>query len=127
MKIKLHNRIIRSFKDATSFSLNDFEFSTILLGHSTRNHLMLKKQSDLESRLLPTKNPLIPTCLHANIYVSNSRAYILPTSTVNVFAPNVKSCIKSCHSYVTVPSVPPVRLTTSVHNVIKNLLLVVIP
>ena len=44
-----------------------------------------------------------------------------PTSTDNVFVPNAKPCIKSSQSSVTVPSVPPVCLTTSVHdNVIKK-------
>ena len=82
---------------------------------------MLKKQSDPKSRLLPTNKPLMSTCLYANMYVSTFRAYMLPTSTDNVFAPNVKSCIKSSQLSVTVPSVPPVCLTTSVHdNVIKK-------
>ena len=49
------------------------------------------------------------------------RAYMLPTSTDDVFVPNAKPCIKSSQSSVTVPSVPPVCLTTSVHdNVIKK-------
>ena len=78
---------------------------------------MLKKQSDQKSRLLPTNKPLIPKCLYANMYVSTSRPYIeLPTSTDNVFVPNAKSCIKSSQSFVTVLSVPPVCLTTSVRN-----------
>ena len=50
------------------------------------------------------------------MYVSTSRAYMLPTSTDDVFVHNVKFCIKSSHSSVTVPSVPPVCLTTSAHN-----------
>ena len=63
----------------------------------------------------------MPKCRYANMYVSTSRAYMLPTSTENVFAPNVKFCIKSSQSSVTVPSVPPVCLTTSVRNdVIKK-------
>ena len=46
---------------------------------------------------------------------------MLPTSTDDVFVPNVNPCIKSSQSSVTVPSVPPVCLTTSVHdNVIKK-------
>ena len=82
---------------------------------------MLKKQSDQKSCLLPPNNPLISACLYAYAYVSNSRAYMLPTSTNHVFVPNVKSCIKSSLSSVTVPSVPSVCLTTSVHNnVIKK-------
>ena len=60
-------------------------------------------------------------CLYANINVSTSRTYMLPTSVEDVFVPNVKSCIKSSQSSVTVPSVPPVWLTTSVrNNVIKK-------
>ena len=82
---------------------------------------MLKKQSDPKSRLLPTSKPLMPTCLYANLHVSTSRAYMLPTSTDNVFAPVANPCIKSSQSSVTVPSVPPVCPTTSVHdNVIKK-------
>ena len=89
---------------------------------------MLKKQADPKSRLLPTNKPLMPTCLYANTHVSTSRAYMLPTSTDDVFVHNAKPCIKSSQSSVTVPSVPPVYLTTSVHdNVIKKLLFVVIP
>ena len=44
-------------------------------------------------------------CLYANMYVSASRAYMLPTSTDDVFMPNVL-----------VPTVPSVCLTTSVRN-----------
>ena len=63
----------------------------------------------------------MPICLYPNTYVSTSRAYMLPTSTDDVFVPNTKPCIKSSQSTVTVPSVPPVCLTTSVHdNVIKK-------
>ena len=121
LKTKPHNSSIRSFKDVTLFSLNDSEFPPLLSGHSTSNHLMLKKQSDPKSRLLPTNKPLMPTCLYANTYVSTSRAYMLPTSTDDVFVHNAKPCIKSSQSSVTVPSVPPVCLTTSVHdNVIKK-------
>ena len=50
------------------------------------------------------------------MYVSTSRAYMLPTSTDDVFMPNAKSCIKSSQSSVTDPSVPPVSLTISVRN-----------
>ena len=108
-------------KDVTSFALNDSEFPRLLSGHSTSNHLMLKKQSDPKSRLLPTNKPLMPTCLYANTYVSTSRAYMLPTSTDDVFGPNPKLCIKSSQSSITVPSVPPISLTTSAHdNVIKK-------
>ena len=121
MKIKPHNCSIHSFKDVTSFSLNDSEFPLLLSGHSTSNHLMLKKQSDPKNRLLSTNKPLMPTCLYANTHVSTSRAYMLPTSTDDVFVPNAKPCIKSSQSSVTVPSVPPVCLTTSVHDhVIKK-------
>ena len=121
LKIKLHNSSIRSFKDVTSFSLNDSEFPQLFSGHSISDHLMLKKQSDKKFRLLPTNKPLIPTCLYVNMYISTSRAYILPTSTDDVFAPNLKSCIKSSHPSVTVPSVLPIYLTTSVcNNVIKK-------
>ena len=118
LKIKPHNSSIRSFKDVTSFSLNDSEFPLLLSGHSTSKHLMLKKQSDPKSCLLPTNKPLMPTCLYANTYVSTSRAYMLPTSTDDVFVPNAKPCIKSSQSSVTVPSVPPVYLTTSVHGTV---------
>ena len=46
---------------------------------------------------------------------------MLPTSTDVVSVPNVKSCMKSSQSSATVPSVPPVWLTTSVrNNVIKK-------
>ena len=46
---------------------------------------------------------------------------MLPTSTDNVFVHNAKPCIKSSQSSATVPSVPTVCLTTSVHdNVIKK-------
>ena len=63
----------------------------------------------------------MPTCRSAYMYVSTSRAYMLPTSTDDVFVPNVKSCIKSNQSSVTVPSALPVCLTTTVHNnVIKK-------
>ena len=63
----------------------------------------------------------MPTCRSAYMYVSTSRAYMLPTSTDDVFVPHVKSCIKSSQSSVNVPSVPPVCQTTSVHNnVIKK-------
>ena len=128
LKIKPHNSSIRSFKDVTSFSLNDSEFPPLLSGHSTSNHLMLKKQSDPKTHLLSTNKPLMPTCLYANTHVSTSRAYMLPTSRDHVVVPNARPCIKSSQSLVTVPSVPPVCLTTSVHdNVIKKLLLVLIP
>ena len=121
LKIKPHNSSIRSFKDVTSFSLNDSEFPPLLSGHSTSNHLMLKKQSDPKTRILSTNKPLMPTCLYVNTHVSTSRAYMLPTSTDDVFVHNAKPCIKSSQSSVTVPSVPPVCLTTSVHdNVIKK-------
>ena len=121
MKIKPHNSSICSFKDVTSSSLNDSEFTSLLSAHSTPNHIMLKKQSDPKSRLLPTNKPPMSRCVYAKMYVSTFRAYMLPTSTDNVFAPNVKSCIKSSQPSATVPSVPPVRLTTSVHdNVIKK-------
>ena len=116
LKIKPHNSSIRSFKDVTSFSLNDSEFPPLLSGLSTSNHLMLKKQSHPKSRLLPTNNPLMPTCFYANMHVSTSRAYMLPTSTDDVFVPNAKTCTKSSQSSVSVPSVPPVCLTTSVHD-----------
>ena len=63
----------------------------------------------------------MPTCLYANTHVSTSRAYMLPTSTDDVFVHNAKPCIKSSQSSVTVPSVPPVCRATSVHdNVIKK-------
>ena len=46
---------------------------------------------------------------------------MLPTSTDDVFVPNAKPCIKSSQSSVTVPSVPPACLTTSMYdNVIKK-------
>ena len=80
LKTKPHNSSIRSFKDVTLFSLNDSKFPLLLSGHSTSNHLMLKKQSDQKSRLLP----LIPTCRDANMHVSTSRFYRLPTSTDNI-------------------------------------------
>ena len=112
MKIKLDNSSIRSFKDVTSFSLNDSQFPLLLSGHSTSNHLMLKKQYDQKS-LLPTNKPLMPTYFYANMHVSTCRAYMLPTSTDDVFMPNVNSCIKSSQSSLTVPSV---CLTTSVRN-----------
>ena len=41
---------------------------------------------------------------------------MLPTSSDNVFIPNVKSCIKSSQSSLTVLSIPPVCLTTSAYN-----------
>ena len=76
---------------------------------------MIKKQCDQKSLLLPTNKSLMPTCFYANMYVSISSAYMLPTSTDNVFMLNVKS--------ITVPSVPPVCLTTSVrNNVTKKLI-----
>ena len=74
LKIKLHNSSIRSFKDVNSFSLNDSEFPPLPSGHSTSNHLMLKKRSDHKSRLLPTSKLLMPTCLFANMYMSTSRS-----------------------------------------------------
>ena len=118
LKTKPHNSSIRSFKDVTLFSLNDSEFPPLLSGHSTSNHLMLKKQSDPKTRILSTNKPLMPTCLYVNTHVSTSRAYMLPTSTDDVFVPNAKPCIKSSQSSVTVPSVPPVYLTTSVHGTV---------
>ena len=121
LKIKPHNSSIRSFKDVTLFSLNDSEFPTLLSGHSPSNHLMLKKQFDPKTCLLSTNKPLTPTCLYANTHVSTSRAHMLLTSTDDVFVHNAKPCIKSSQSSVTVPSVPPVCRTTSVHdNVIKK-------
>ena len=55
------------------------------------------------------------------MYVSTSRGHMLPTSTDDVFAPNIKSYTKSSQSPVTVSSNPHVCLTTSVHNnVIKK-------
>ena len=55
------------------------------------------------------------------MYVSTSRGYMLPTSTDDVFVPNINSCIKSSQSPFTFPSVSHVCLTTSVHNnVIKK-------
>ena len=63
----------------------------------------------------------MPTCLYSNMYVSTSRAYMLPSSTDDVFVPNVKSCITSSQSSVTVPSVPPAWLPICVrNNVIKK-------
>ena len=121
LKNKLHNSSICSFKDVTSFSLKDSEFPPLLSGKSTSNQPMLKKQSHQKSRLLPTNKPLMPTCLYANMYVSTSRANMLPTSTDDVFVPNVKSCIKSIQLSVTVPSALLVWLATSVrNNVIKK-------
>ena len=116
LKIKLHNSSICSFKDIISFSLNDYEFLPLLSGHSTSNHLNLKKQFDKKGPLLQTNKPLMLTCLYANMYMFISRAYMLPTSTDDDFVPNVKSCVKVNQTSVTVPSVPPVCLTTSVHN-----------
>ena len=82
---------------------------------------MLKKQSDPKTHILSTNRPLMPTCLYVNTHVSTSRAYMLPTSTDNVFAHNAKPFIKSSQSSVTVLSVPPVCQATSVHdNVIKK-------
>ena len=96
-KIKPHNSSIHSFKVVTSFSLNNSEFLPLFSGHSTSNHLMLNKQVDQKSCLLPINKPLMRTCLYANMYVSTSRAYMLPISADNVFVPNVKSCIKSAN------------------------------
>ena len=80
---------------------------------------MLKKQSDLKSRLLPTNKPLILTCLYAYMYVSTSKVYMLPILTDTVFMPNVKSSINQ--SSVTVSSVPPACVITFVrNNVIKK-------
>ena len=82
---------------------------------------MFKKQSDPKTRILSTNKPLMPTCLYVNTHVSTSRAYMLPTSTDDVFAHNAKPCIKPSQSSVTVPSAPPVCRATSVHdNVIKK-------
>ena len=120
LKTKPHNSSIRSFKDVTSLSLNDSEFPPLLSGHSTSNHLMLKKQSDPKTHLLSTNKPLMPTCLYANTHVSTSRAYMLPASTDDVFVHNAKPCIKSSQSFVTVPSVPPVCRTSVHDNVIKK-------
>ena len=64
LKTKPHNSSIRSFKDVTLFSLNDSEFPPLLSGHSTSNHLMLKKQSDPKTHLLSTNKPLMPTCVY---------------------------------------------------------------
>ena len=59
------------------------------------------------------------TCLYANMYVSTSRAYMLPTSADYVLC--LKSCIMSSQSFATVLVVPPVCLTTSIsNNVIKK-------
>ena len=82
---------------------------------------MLNKQSDPKTCLLSTNKPLMPTCFYANMHVSTCRAYMLATSTDDVFVHNAKPCIKPSQSSLTVPSVPPVCLTTSVHdNVIKK-------
>ena len=82
---------------------------------------MLNKQSDPKTCLLSTNKPLMPTCFYANMHASTCRAYMLATSTDNVFVHNAKPCIKPGQSSLTVPSVPPVCLTTSVHdNVIKK-------
>ena len=54
------------------------------------------------------------------ICVSTFTAYMLPTSTDDIYVPNVNSCIKSSHSTFTVPSIPPVCLTTVHNNVIKK-------
>ena len=82
---------------------------------------MLKRQSDQKSRLLPANKPLMPTRLYENMYVSTSRACMLPTSKDDVFVSNVKSSINFSQSSVTVASVPTLCLTTSVHNnVIKK-------
>ena len=62
LKIKSHNSSICSFKDVTSFLLNNSEFPPLLSGHSTSNHLMLKKHSDPKSCLLPTNETT-----HANM------------------------------------------------------------
>ena len=63
----------------------------------------------------------MPTRLYENMYLSTSRACMLPTSTDDVFVYNVKSSINFSQSSVTVASVPTVCLTTSVHNnVIKK-------
>ena len=63
----------------------------------------------------------MPICLYPNTYVSTSRAYMLPTSTDDVFVPNIMSCIKSSRSSITVRSVLPLFLKTSLHsNVIKK-------
>ena len=64
----------------------------------------------------------MPTCLYANISVSTSRAYMLPASKVRFLCLMGSLVIlKSSHSSVTVPSVPPICLTTSVrNNVIKK-------
>ena len=97
LKTKPHNSSIRSFKDVTLFSLKDSEFPPLLSGHSTSNHLMLKKQSHPKTRILSTNKPLMPACLYVNTHVSTSRAYMLPTSTDNVFVHNAKPCIKSSH------------------------------
>ena len=64
LKTKPHNSNIRSFKDVTLFSLNDSEFPPLLSGHSTSNHLMLKKQSNPKTHLLSTNKPLMPTCVY---------------------------------------------------------------
>ena len=61
------------------------------------------------------------SCKHVFMYVSTSRGYMLPTSTDDVFVPNINSCIKSSQSPFTFPSVSHVCLTTSAHNnVIKK-------
>ena len=122
LKIKLQNSSIRLFKDLISFSLNDSEFPLPLSGQSTSNHLMLKKQPDKKSHLLPTNKPLMPTRFHANMYVPTSVAYMSPTSTGDVLILNVKSCIKSSQSSAIVPSVPSVCLTPVHHNGIKKLM-----
>ena len=78
---------------------------------------MLKKPSDQKSRLLPTKKPVMPTCLDANTYLSTSRPYIITTSIDDIFMINLKSYINSNQSSVTVLSVPPAfPQTTAVRN-----------
>ena len=65
--------------------------------------------------------PLMPKCLYENMYVSIYRAYMLLNSRDKVLVSNVSSYIKSSHSYVTLPFVPPVRQKTFVrNNVIKK-------
>ena len=101
LKSKFHTNAVRSFKDATSFSLNDSSFPPL---HSTSTHQMPKNYSDQKSHLLPTNKPIMPTCLNNNMYISVSRAYMLPTSPDDIFMSNSKSSYQSIQSFVNVSS-----------------------
>ena len=104
LKSAVADNIVRSFKDVVSFSLNDSDFPPL---RSTSNNQIVKNRSELKSHFLPTNKPIIPTCLATNMYLSISRAYMLPISKDDILMSSSKSCNQSIQSSITVLSSSP--------------------